>query len=509
MNKEIYKPLVGEKSIVVNSNGEFFINAPVDIGIHTKKRIELTLYGKRKVWDKQKLFLLSWFEIETLPDIENRFVEYYNNIGFIKLNKKSTYGDIVDYYMVFKRPIHFTRNGTTYRVIPNYVGYGVSKDYKFYSLKKEKDVNIIFREDSYPIVIIFSTNRNRLSWLVVHRLIAMAWIDNEDILLKPYVNHIDGNKTNFDINNLEWVSQSENAEHSFKYELNKTQKGIKVRNKETGEVIEFVSVSKFCEYFHLSHVISKRYLVPGYLLKNKYEVKLKDDETEWFYSKPENRYMEPGKSLLIFRVKNLETGEVLNFNRKGKMYKVLNIPNMQNSQHAYMDIPEAIKRLNAKYKHLDFSFERSKLWGPYKCIDIIFNKTYVVNNIDEASGITGLNRNMLRNHLLHDLETLYNTQWIVQPCTKTIDYKRYINYYTFSKFKIENLETKEIKYYDSLRSVIAELGLCYASLKFALDNDGIVGKTCYKIQDVTAQECAERIALNCGKALKPLDTTYR
>lgn len=88
---------------------------------------------------------MSWFEIETLPDIENRFVEYYNNIGFVKLNKNNTYGDIVDYYMVFRRPIHFTRNGTTYRVIPNYVGYGVSKDYKFYSLKKEKDINIVAR----------------------------------------------------------------------------------------------------------------------------------------------------------------------------------------------------------------------------------------------------------------------------------------------------------------------------------------------------------------------------
>lgn len=92
MKNEICKPLVGEKSIMVNSNGEFFINAPVDIGIHTKKRIELTLYGKRKVWDKQKLFLLSWFEIETLPDIENRFVEYYNNIGFVKLNKTTRMG---------------------------------------------------------------------------------------------------------------------------------------------------------------------------------------------------------------------------------------------------------------------------------------------------------------------------------------------------------------------------------------------------------------------------------
>ena len=54
----------------------------------------------------------------------------------------------------------------------------------------------------------------------IHRLVAEAFIENK--YNKKEVNHKDGNKLNNNLDNLEWVTSSENQKHRHSIGINKT-----------------------------------------------------------------------------------------------------------------------------------------------------------------------------------------------------------------------------------------------------------------------------------------------
>lgn len=67
-------------------------------------------------------------------------------------------------------------------------------------------------------VIALTKNGKRKSFQV-HRLVAEAFIPN--LQDKPFINHIDENRINNNINNLEWCTQLENVRHSLHKRINK------------------------------------------------------------------------------------------------------------------------------------------------------------------------------------------------------------------------------------------------------------------------------------------------
>lgn len=58
---------------------------------------------------------------------------------------------------------------------------------------------------------------NSIGWLV-HRIVALAFIDNPDN--RELVNHKDFNRSNNHVDNLEWVSRSENVKHAINKAVN-------------------------------------------------------------------------------------------------------------------------------------------------------------------------------------------------------------------------------------------------------------------------------------------------
>ena len=66
------------------------------------------------------------------------------------------------------------------------------------------------------------SKNNKPIYKKIHRLIAENFIEN--LYNKPQVNHIDGNRWNNKIENLEWVTASENIRHAHKNNLIKHSK---------------------------------------------------------------------------------------------------------------------------------------------------------------------------------------------------------------------------------------------------------------------------------------------
>lgn len=78
--------------------------------------------------------------------------------------------------------------------------------------------------------------RSRYYAIRVHRLVALAFIPNPQNL--PQINHIDGDKSNNVVSNLEWCDAKHNIRHSFLTGLHITPKGDKNHRFDNGRKVK-------------------------------------------------------------------------------------------------------------------------------------------------------------------------------------------------------------------------------------------------------------------------------
>lgn len=134
-----------------------------------------------------------------------------------------------------------------FKEIKGYEHYLVSDNGEVYSLRSNKILKPDIDKDGYEIYRI-SNEENKRKAFKGHRLVGLTFIDNPNNL--PIVNHIDGNKRNNHLSNLEWCTNEYNIQHAVKTGLmTPYTRGIEIY-----DIFKKCVVSRFNSYDDLANI---------------------------------------------------------------------------------------------------------------------------------------------------------------------------------------------------------------------------------------------------------------
>lgn len=137
---------------------------------------------------------------------------------------------------------------------------------------RNKKTNKLIKGDTnnagYQRVCLYNGNKKKRMFR--HRLVAIHFLTNDKNL--EQVNHIDGNKKNNHVSNLEWCSQKENELHKIKLLKSENYKPFEVEY-DNGYKEVFELKSDLAEKLGLSKTTIKHWLQNKYVTMNKYGIK--------------------------------------------------------------------------------------------------------------------------------------------------------------------------------------------------------------------------------------------
>lgn len=120
--------------------------------------------------------------------------------------------------------------------------YSIEEDGRVYSHYAKKYMKTSIDKDGYETITLVN-DKGGYSHFGIHRLLMIAFnpVENMEYL---QINHIDGNKKNNDISNLEWCTTQENLKHARDTGLNPKIFGgeihsrAKIKQKDAKDIIE-------------------------------------------------------------------------------------------------------------------------------------------------------------------------------------------------------------------------------------------------------------------------------
>lgn len=469
----MYKKIPGnlDYSISLNKTIVDQYGQIVNLEQNDRETISIELFGAKRKVSKTWLSLLAWYDAGYI----NNLHEYLDKIKFYHANENLSIR--CKFVMVFTEPITYKKG---YRYIPCFPRYAMNNEGVIVDTTTNRIVDDYSVFQGYSVIYLYTpdkiSNRNQR----VHRLVALTWIPNIDFVNRPIVNHINGDRSDNRIVNLEWCSYEYNANYALETGLNKSSIVMKSRDFLTGEVVVYTSLSEMASKLGMNVATTGNYLnkLPGFLYKKRYEIKVGSDDSPWYYEENPPDPSGAIKAIFTISVFNKITGDIRKFNNVKTFYKTYNI------WVKSCKIDDAIIAFRNKYKDLDVSYIRNSLTGPYNVLDLETNTTYIVDAIWKAAELIGRTRTELQFDLSRSLKFIYSKRWIVAPSLNEIIQTEY-------KDKPKPFNSIEITKKDGSK-IIAN------SIRHAIKLTGIQGRTISKYLG-TGKVCTK------GNIYRPLE----
>lgn len=139
--------------------------------------------------------------------------------------------------------------------IPNYEGeYAATRDGQIWTYKRNRFLKPAIDKDGYHYVTLSQKGKARA--YRVHRLVLMTYqpIENVDLW---QVNHKDENKSNNNLDNLEWMTLKDNINYGTGIARGHEKLSMKIRCIETGQIFNSqMEVAKFLGHKTSSNICS-------------------------------------------------------------------------------------------------------------------------------------------------------------------------------------------------------------------------------------------------------------
>ena len=448
----MYKKIPGNNDFIISIDGDIRKTSGhfSDLEIE-KDLVKIELFGITRLVDRNWLALISFYEVELSSSYENITFTFANPVP------TKSFGKI----MVFKKPIYYNK---THRVVPNFTRYAISKYGNIIDTHQSITVNQVTINRSYPAVYIYDPTRGFFRNVLVHRLVAYAWIPNTDYVSKPIVNHIDGNKQNFKYSNLEWCSYSENTHHAFNVLRKSKENEIKVRDIYTGEVKIYSSFKEFCLSVNLpesSKFTSSSRVKKVNLYLERYDVKVISDRRDWVILEPES-YLDKNKYTITLVYEN---GTVEIFKTITEVMKHLKIWNIS------YNIKEIIKVAAVKYPGLKILVKENVKVIPVQALNARTKEVIEANSIRELSLLLKISPSTINRCL--SLESPYVTKGYVFRYKSEEKWPEKLVYHPNAPVPVQaiNTKTETVLEFDSVKELASYFKITYATTIKYLNSD--------------------------------------